>query len=283
MQFANCAVACASHRLKQLATDPELKQAVGHEHVTGAAGVVPPHAHLLVVDADDSVAGHLPADPLLSVALGMSQLMPDRFIAGAEAALGREVAQRLVRPLRVVVGHPLIECLLGCLQGLEDLPGVELDSEGAVEALDLARGGRRAWLGEDVVDSVLAADAVEQHLHRGLREAAGEAPRAPARPACAPARRRFGGLPSRHVTGASRAPWLPQQARFDVGSEPAGATDYSGLPVRRLRSAPANGASSAERCPNPWPPRPPSDRRRLPPGPPCTSAQSRSSPSCAGA
>src|SRR6266700_7870568 len=58
--------------------------------------------------------------------------------------------------------------------------------------------------------------------------------------------------------------------------------NYSGLPVRRLRSAPANGASSAEKCPNPWPPRRPSDRPQLPPGPPCTSAQSRSSPSCAG-
>jgi hypothetical protein len=57
--------------------------------------------------------------------------------------------------------------ILGCFQGLEHLPGVELDAEGAVEALDLARGGRRACLGEDVVDAVLAADAVKQHLDRG--------------------------------------------------------------------------------------------------------------------
>src|SRR5216684_3482093 len=104
--------------------------------------------------------------------------------------------------------------------------------------------------------------------------------RARARPACGPARRRFAELPSRNVPGASRAPWLRQQARFDEGSELVGASDYSGLPVRRLRSAPATGASSAERCPSPWPPRPPSDHRQLPPAPPCTSAQSRSSPSC---
>jgi len=93
MQFANRAVACASHRLEQLTAHPELKQAVGHEHVTGAAGVVPPHAHLLVVDADDTIAGHLPADPLLSVALGMSQLVADFFAARAEAALRREQRQ----------------------------------------------------------------------------------------------------------------------------------------------------------------------------------------------
>src|SRR5439155_764655 len=171
---ANRAAAGASHGLEQLVTHPELKQAVGHQHVTGAAGVVPAHAHLLVADAHHTVAGHLPADPLLSVALWMSQLMPAFFSARAEAALGGEVAQSLVRPLRVVVGHPLIESLLGCLQGLEHLPGVELDSKRLVEALDLARGGRRAWLGEDVVDPVLPANAVEQHLDRGLGEAASE-------------------------------------------------------------------------------------------------------------
>jgi len=36
------------------------------------------------------------------------------------------------------------------------------------------------------------------------------------------------------------------QARFDAGSELVGAIDHSGPPVGRLRSAPANGASSAE-------------------------------------
>src|ERR1700674_2234670 len=42
-----------------------------------------------------------------------------------------------------------------------------------MEALDLAGGSRRARLGEDVVDAVLPADAVEQDLDRWL----GEAPR----------------------------------------------------------------------------------------------------------
>src|SRR5713226_1156609 len=142
MQFANRALACARRGLEKLVAHPELKQAVGHQHVASAAAVVLAHADLLVTDAHETIAGHPPADPLLAVAFRMSLLMPDFCSARAEAALRREVAQRLVRPLRVVVGHPLIECRLGCLHGLEHLPGVELDAEGAVEALDLARGGR---------------------------------------------------------------------------------------------------------------------------------------------
>src|SRR4029077_1442447 len=171
---ANRAVACASHCLEELAANPELKQTIGHQHVAGAAGVVPAHAHLLVTDAHDTVAGHLSADPLLTVALWMSQLMPDFFMARVEAALRREVAQRLVWTLRVVVGHPLIERLLCCLQSLEHLPSVELHPEGAVEAFDLAGCGRRAWFGEDVVDPVFPANSVEQHLHRWLGETPGE-------------------------------------------------------------------------------------------------------------
>src|SRR5712691_7431744 len=101
------------------------------------------HTYLLVADADDAVAGHLSTDPLLPVALRMSQLMPEIWVARAEAALWSEVAQRLVWTLRVVVAHPLIEPLLGCLQVAEHLPGVELGAEAAVEALDLAGGGRR--------------------------------------------------------------------------------------------------------------------------------------------
>src|SRR2546430_9247749 len=54
------------------------------------------------------------------------------------------------------------------------LPGVELDSEGAVEALDLAGCSRRGRLGEDVVDAILSADAVEQHFDRGLGVSASE-------------------------------------------------------------------------------------------------------------
>src|SRR2546425_12219117 len=92
VQFANRALARASHGFEQLAADPELKQAVGHKHVIGAADVVPPHADLLVADADDTIAGHPPADPLLSVAFRMSQLLPDLCPGRAEAALRREVA-----------------------------------------------------------------------------------------------------------------------------------------------------------------------------------------------
>src|SRR5262249_39444463 len=50
----------------------------------------------------------------------------------------------------------------------------EFDAERAVKALDLARGDRRPWLGQDVVDPVLPTDAVKQHLHRRLRIAPGE-------------------------------------------------------------------------------------------------------------
>lgn len=43
-----------------------------------------------------------------------------------------------------------------------------------MEAFDLAGGGRGIGRGQDVVDPVLAADAVEEHLHRRLEQATGE-------------------------------------------------------------------------------------------------------------
>ena len=89
MQFADHASARSSDCLEQLLADPELEQAVGDQDGAGTAGVVPPHADLLVVDADDAIAGHPPADPLLSVAFAMSQLIPDFGAASAKAALGR--------------------------------------------------------------------------------------------------------------------------------------------------------------------------------------------------
>lgn len=131
-------------------------------------------ADVLGIDAHDSVGRDSSRDPLLTAALGMSQLMPDLSLGRAESTLGRQVAHRLVRTLGVVVAHPLIERFLCRLQIPEDLPGVELDSEAAMKALDLARGGRRAGLGEDVVDAVLPADPVEEDLDRRLGEAAGE-------------------------------------------------------------------------------------------------------------
>src|SRR5437899_2278251 len=96
------------------------------------------------------------------------------FGSGVLARLILDVAECLMWSLRVVVGHPLIERLLCRLQIPEHLPGVELDSEGAVEALDLAGGGRRGRLGEDVVDAILPADAVELHLDRRLSVSASE-------------------------------------------------------------------------------------------------------------
>src|SRR5712692_6669343 len=149
MQFADSAFARSSHRLEQLVADPELKQAVRHEHIAGAATELFAYADLLVTDAHESIASHPSADPLLAVALGpRSQSMLRLVVAGVKAALRGSVGQRLVRTLRVVVVNPFVQRLLCCLQGLEHLPGVELDSEGLVEALDLARRGRRARCGE---------------------------------------------------------------------------------------------------------------------------------------
>src|SRR5215472_4047260 len=43
-----------------------------------------------------------------------------------------------------------------------------------MEALDLAGSGGRVGRGQDVVDSVLSADPVEEHLHGWLEQAPGE-------------------------------------------------------------------------------------------------------------
>ena len=101
MQFADVALAGSYHRLEQLVADPELKQAVRHEDIAGAAAEVFAHADLLVTDAHDSVASHPPADPLLTVALGTrSQPMLRLAIAHLEAALRRGIGQCLMRTLR---------------------------------------------------------------------------------------------------------------------------------------------------------------------------------------
>src|ERR1700674_148952 len=137
MQLADIPIAGPNHRFEQLAADPELKQAVGHEHVAGAATEVFAHADLLVADAHESIASHPSADPLLTVALGpRSQSVPRLVVAGVEAALRGSVGHRLMRTLRVVVVNPFVQRLLCCLQVAEHLPGVELDSEGLVKALD---------------------------------------------------------------------------------------------------------------------------------------------------
>src|SRR3954468_2639478 len=138
-----------SDRPEQFVADPELKQTAGDQDVAGAPAVVLAHTDVLRVDADNAVARHAPRDPLLAVALRRSSQLPGVVLATAKPALRGCILERLVRTLSVVVGHPLIEGLLCCLQGLEHLPGVELDTEGAVEALDLSGRGRRAGLCED--------------------------------------------------------------------------------------------------------------------------------------
>src|ERR1700736_5949069 len=166
---------CSDHGLEQFVVDPELKQAVRHEHIAGAATEVFAYADLLVTAPHKSVASHPSADPLLTVALGpRSQSVRRLVVAGVEAALRGGVGQRLMRTLRGVVVNPFVQRLLCCLQVAEHLPGVELDSEGLVEALDLAGGGRRVRRREQVVDPVLATDPVEEHLDRWLGKAPGE-------------------------------------------------------------------------------------------------------------
>src|SRR2546427_492512 len=60
--------------------------------------------------------------------------------------------------------------------GHQDIAGAAavVLAHAAVETLDLARRGRRAGLGEDVVNAVLPADAVEQHFDRRLSKAPSE-------------------------------------------------------------------------------------------------------------
>ena len=163
-----------SHRPEQLIADPELKQPCGDQDVAGAAAEVLADADVLRVDAHDAVGCHSARDPVLSIALGRWRKLARAVLTTPKPALRSRVLERLVRPLSVVVAHPLIQRLLCCLQISEHLPRVELDSEATVKAFDLAGSGRRARLGEDVVDTILPADAVEQDFDWGLGEASGE-------------------------------------------------------------------------------------------------------------
>ena len=96
--------------------------------------------------------------------------------SGAEPGGGSGHVQRLVRPVMVVFAAPGIHCGLGRLDRGER-PGViqEVGLQGLVPALDLAGGGRRVRPGQQLLDPVLAADPLEQHLRGpGLAEPAGE-------------------------------------------------------------------------------------------------------------
>jgi hypothetical protein len=97
---------------------------------------------------------------------------------GGPEALGRRDRrpglERLVRPRGVVIAHPVIERGL-CLQQRRERACVveQLPAQRLMEALDLARGGRRARRREPMRDPIAAADLVEQHL-RAAPEAIAE-------------------------------------------------------------------------------------------------------------
>src|SRR4030088_2555247 len=110
MQFADLALTGPNHGLEQLVADPELKQAVRHEHIAGAATEVFAYADLLATDAHKAIGSHPSADPLLTIALRPgSQSMLRLVVAGLKAAHRLSAGQRLVRALRVVVFTPFVQ------------------------------------------------------------------------------------------------------------------------------------------------------------------------------
>src|SRR5258705_7026509 len=104
-----------SHRPEQLTADPKLKQPLGDEDVAGAAAEVLTNADVLRVDAHDAIGCHPARDPVLAVALGRWRKLARVVLATPKPALRSRVLECLVRPLSVVVGHPLIERFLGSL------------------------------------------------------------------------------------------------------------------------------------------------------------------------
>ncbi len=76
-----------------------------------------------------------------------------------------------MRTAGVVLGHSPVELALGQGEIGEDLAPEELGAKAAVEALDLARRGRRTGSCEPVGDAVLPADLVEERL-QGIARAA---------------------------------------------------------------------------------------------------------------
>ena len=90
----------------------------------------------------------------------------------------RSAARGAISPIdvagSVVVGDPLIE---GCcrLQSRERCCGVEeFSSQTAMEPFDLAGRRGRTWLRQQMLNPVLPADAIEEHLHRRAPETARE-------------------------------------------------------------------------------------------------------------
>ena len=79
-----------------------------------------------------------------------------------------------MRTLGAIAVDPGIELCLRARQIRKYSAGQELLAKRPVKELDLARGGRTPRGGEQMVDSVLPADPVEQHLGVLGAEAAGE-------------------------------------------------------------------------------------------------------------
>ena len=133
----------------------------------------------------------------------------------------------------------------------EDPVGAELGAHRPVEPLDLPGRGRRPGLGQQVLDAVLPADPVEEHLHRRPVEPAGEhlavvgqdllrAPRRSASPPPAPHR------PAARTPAASERADTEPGVVIDPGQRLGPA---SRPPAGTRRPRPAATAPSAPRAP----------------------------------
>src|ERR1700749_1223982 len=88
--------------------------------IAASTGVVASHADLLPRHAHDAVRTHSAADPVITGAiLWAARRVSHRCCRSAgwgEPLRGCGHVQRLMRAGRIVVVHPLIKCLLGCLE-----------------------------------------------------------------------------------------------------------------------------------------------------------------------
>src|SRR5437667_239831 len=105
-----------------------------------------------------------PAGQSMRLTRGRFAFCPDWLGCGARVTLPpsprltparrRGIAQGLVGTLVLVVDRPFVQRLLGQPEGAEHPPRVELQAQGAVEALDLAGGGGRTRLRQQVLHPV---------------------------------------------------------------------------------------------------------------------------------
>ncbi|SLB43281.1 Uncharacterised protein [Mycobacteroides abscessus subsp. massiliense] len=138
------------------------------------------HRDLLPGHAHHAVGGHRPRHPIAATALVSGGRCRDRWAhrsTGSESLRWGGHLQRLMRPNSVVGMHPCVQCLLRHLQVRERLNlRKEFSAQTAVKPLDLARRRRGAWRGQQVLDPLLTADRIEEHLHRRMVEPPGEHP-----------------------------------------------------------------------------------------------------------